>query len=361
LREFLRSAQERKFLFVDGHFEDYRVGFFLAIASKGFIVICFETSSREILTFTPDNHEFNRRSRGFVDFWIQITRELLSNPKLVVSGNLGIPTAYCALLRRYRSFTLLGWCRLTLFSERNRSRLRVLARKFLVLRLDGVLVNGESGASYCKSLKARRLITLYQSSIDEILDCSNRKSIRTNEILRLVFVGRLISVKGLHEFLSSANSSSVKFELTIVGDGIERQSLEQLAKFNNQNVKFLGHKQRSEILDIFINQDALVMPSLGDEWGLVVIEAMSRGLPILGSIHCGAVMEFSRFANIGPTFDPFDPNATRAALENLSNMDEGRLRQIGLDNMNIIKKCRVTQTGMAETLCEALTTQEYLQ
>ena len=354
----LSPIVKKKCIFLDSHFEDYRIGFFRALASKGFLVICFETGSRNILTFYPENPRFHRKSRGFLGLWFQIANELLSNPNLVISGNLGLATAYCSLFRRFGEFTLLGWCRLTIWSERNRSKLRVLARRLLVPRLDGVLVNGESGARYCQSFEVRSITTLYQSSLEELPDFSIRKSNRESSVLRLVFVGRLIPIKGLREFLSSTYSSSAKFELTVIGDGPERQSLEQLANFNNQTVKFLGHKSRSEILEIFKEQDALIMPSLGDEWGLVVIEAMSRGLPILGSIRCGAVMEFNRYGSIGPTFDPLDSNQIRAALEKLSSMEKGRFQQLGRGNINMLKKFQVTQLGMAETLCEVLNKQE---
>jgi glycosyltransferase involved in cell wall biosynthesis len=63
--------------------------------------------------------------------------------------------------------------------------------------------------------------------------------------------------------------------------------------------------------------DVLVFPTLSDEWGLVVNEALACGVPVLGSTYSQAVMELVHDGINGWVFEPDSDNSTTAALDRM--------------------------------------------
>ncbi|MDA8164335.1 MAG: glycosyltransferase family 4 protein [Desulfobacteraceae bacterium] len=106
--------------------------------------------------------------------------------------------------------------------------------------------------------------------------------------LRLLFVGRLISRKGV-KFLLEAVRDLVEENsgnpglLHIAGDGPEARRLRQfcLAHRLEQHVRFLGNVPRERIAVLYRKADVLVLPSLQESHANVVLEAMASGLPII--------------------------------------------------------------------------------
>jgi glycosyltransferase involved in cell wall biosynthesis len=82
---------------------------------------------------------------------------------------------------------------------------------------------------------------------------------------------------------TSDNHGSPRAELVIVGEGPERTQLEALARelgLNGQ-VKFPGWMPRQELLREMTASDVFLFPSLRDGGGLVVVEAMAAGRPVI--------------------------------------------------------------------------------
>jgi glycogen(starch) synthase len=132
----------------------------------------------------------------------------------------------------------------------------------------------------------------------------------TRPVPVLVFLGRIVTTKGLRLLLEAARllqKQNRPFELKIIGDGPERPALEKLAeewKLRKQ-VHFLGRLPDSQVADILAQADLLVVPSLGGEvFGMVLAENMLRGVPILAS-DLGAFVEV--LGDAGRTFKTGDP------------------------------------------------------
>jgi len=132
----------------------------------------------------------------------------------------------------------------------------------------------------------------------------------TRPVPVLIFLGRIVTTKGLPLLLEAARllqQQNRPFELEIIGDGPERAALEKLAqdwKLATQ-VRFLGRLPDSQINDLLAQADLLVVPSLGGEvFGMVIVENMIRGIPILAS-DLGAFVEV--LGDAGRTFKTGDP------------------------------------------------------
>lgn len=103
----------------------------------------------------------------------------------------------------------------------------------------------------------------------------------------VLFVGRLAEKKGVSYLIDAMKNIDAK--LIIVGDGPLRKQLESQSLQYKEKVVFLGSKSHEELKTIYASADVFVAPSItakdGDKegFGLVILEAMASGLPVVGS------------------------------------------------------------------------------
>lgn len=90
-----------------------------------------------------------------------------------------------------------------------------------------------------------------------------------------LIVNRLIPYKRVDLAIKAFNK--LKLPLYIVGSGSEEKKLKRMAK---DNIKFLGQVNDIELLNLYINAKALIMPQVED-FGIVSLEAQSYGVPVI--------------------------------------------------------------------------------
>jgi glycosyltransferase involved in cell wall biosynthesis len=136
----------------------------------------------------------------------------------------------------------------------------------------------------------------------------------------LAFQGRLVTTKGVRLLFEAAGilrKQGQPFELLIIGDGPERDSLVHLARESqlDAQVRFAGRLDDAQLHAALAQSSAVVVPSLGGEvFGLVVAENMLRALPVVAS-DLGAFVEV--LGDAGFTFRTGDAAALAAALSRL--------------------------------------------
>ena len=100
--------------------------------------------------------------------------------------------------------------------------------------------------------------------------------------LRVLFVGSLGQRKGISYLLDAINQLGKQFELTLIGRPTNLcRPLEKALK-THRWIASLPHQQ---ILEEMSRHDVLVFPSLFEGFGLVILEAMSQGLPVITTPH----------------------------------------------------------------------------
>ncbi len=125
------------------------------------------------------------------------------------------------------------------------------------------------------------------------------KQKRTNESTRqfhFVSTGNLIEIKG-YDLLINAFAEVLKkysdCELKIWGDGSEcKWLLGQIGKLGiADKIKFMGRQEREVLAEDYPNEDAFVLPSRAETFGVAYIEAMASGLPVIAT-YCGGPEDF---------------------------------------------------------------------
>lgn len=134
-------------------------------------------------------------------------------------------------------------------------------------------------------------IEIIPNGIDTRFFSPNQKNLLENKwgISRptVLFVGRLVEDKGVR-YLLKAFSEVVKkipeAKLVIVGKGPQERELRKLQeKLDLTNVFFLGALKSRLMPEIYAGCDVLVLPSVHEPFGNVVIEAMASGKPVIGN------------------------------------------------------------------------------
>lgn len=107
-----------------------------------------------------------------------------------------------------------------------------------------------------------------------------------------ISIGSLIHRKGFDLLIEAAskikNSSNCEWEILIIGTGKLEERLNQLIKDKNltNNIKLLGSKTKQQIRAYLSRSHAFVLPSRSETFGVVYIEAMAMGLPVIAT-DCG--------------------------------------------------------------------------
>lgn len=103
---------------------------------------------------------------------------------------------------------------------------------------------------------------------------------------RALFVGNLLDWKGLELALTAfaaASKAHDRLRLTVVGSGPDRARWKSLARDLgvDSKVTWLDWMSRDRLADVYASHQALLFPSLRDSGGMVVLEAMAHGLPVV--------------------------------------------------------------------------------
>lgn len=141
-------------------------------------------------------------------------------------------------------------------------------------------------------LKAKRELH-YHGRIKTIYNGSNFPPVEyarqePHSPFRILSVGRLVQWKGI-DLLIRALDALKDSTLTIVGDGPARNGLENLANTLNvqTRVRFVGAVPHQAVRDMMLDADAFCLPSQGDSFGQVYVEAMSQALPVVACEAAG--------------------------------------------------------------------------
>jgi len=166
---------------------------------------------------------------------------------------------------------------------------------------------------------------------------------------RAIFIGRLVSYKGL-DILLRAMERVPELRLDIVGSGPEGPRLRTLAQALaiTDRVRWYGEYPDEDLPRRMADADFLVLPSVTVEemFGLVVLEAMASGRPVITTAVPSAVREVNAPGETGLEVPLRDVGALAQALETLAR-DPALRKRMGEAGRKRVAG-RFTQAAMAE-------------
>ena len=190
-----------------------------------------------------------------------------------------------------------------------------------------VLVSNSLKEFYNKELRKSQCNCIY---IPNIIDKMPKKvaELKSN---RLISVGRLSPEKGYIDLVKLFNllqKNHPKWTLDIIGDGSEKDRLVRYIDSHNLNDKITLHGFRDkDYIDKMLNQASLyVMTSYTESFGIVLIEAMSHGVPCIAFSSAEGARELINSGSNGYLIKNRNFEAMIKKIEDLMSKPEERKR-----------------------------------
>lgn len=140
-----------------------------------------------------------------------------------------------------------------------------------------------------------------------------------NELPTLLFVGNLVTQKGLKYLLDAKKLMKNYSELMVVGDGPLRRELEDTVNREGiLNVSFLG--ARRDVEHIMPSADVFVLSSVSEGFPITILEALASGLPVVAT-NVGGVQEIVD-ESVGIVVEAGNPSELAKALDYVLENEE---------------------------------------
>jgi glycosyltransferase involved in cell wall biosynthesis len=114
---------------------------------------------------------------------------------------------------------------------------------------------------------------------------AEREFSRPGQPLRVLYAGAVSLKKGVPYLLEAVEPMASQVTLTLVGE-LSPEMPNILKRFRSH--RSLPYLPKNELRGLYREHDVLVMPTLGDSFGFVMVEAMASGLPVIASQNAGA-------------------------------------------------------------------------
>ncbi|MBG6109856.1 rhamnosyl/mannosyltransferase [Flavobacterium sp. CG_9.10] len=194
--------------------------------------------------------------------------------------------------------------------------------KKLLDRADSIVVTSPQLFEASDILKKyREKVTVIPLSFDPKYSLSDCKKYPENRCFKLLFVGKLRKYKGVEYLIKAIETLNVK--LTVVGNGEEQANLEELVdrlKIRDK-VCFIANANDEKLAQEYLSSDLFILPSINEAeaFGVVQLEAMANGLPVINTRLDSGVPFVSLHDYSGITVEPENSAALQLAIEKIIN------------------------------------------
>lgn len=277
------------------------------------------------VTRVPNN--FVRAPHKYATLWIWFRLRRLNPQAVLVSGNFPranlVAIAWAFLYNR----DLYYLADSNLLDKRNLQQnwFIYIINRFIFRRAKRILCIGARNREYY-------LKYIQKSELDNVIVAFPLPHLHEKfesvlhspkESFDFLVVCRLEKVKAVDQVIKAFSMLSGNYlarsRLKIVGDGSSRELLERQAQMLGlkDKVEFLGSIASDKMPDIYASANVLVVASSDEPWGLVVNEAMSVGLPVVGPFWIGSFADLVVNGETGFITLTNDPKDLSVAMEAL--------------------------------------------
>lgn len=225
----------------------------------------------------------------------------------------------------------------TAYVERNSPFWRSLYRRIMGIPVDYFLINGtltenylNDGLHFKNTPKVKGCMCAdsfgLSKAVSKVTDDDKQtlhEQLNLLAGLTFLFVGQLVDRKGVKELLAVWDKHNAKYpedNLLVIGEGILEQTLkEKFAK--DKTIHIMGGINYDELYKYYALCDVFIMPTLEDNWCLVIPEAMACGKPVACSIYNGGHYELVQNGVNGYKFDPLNSDSIIETLAKFHQVD----------------------------------------
>lgn len=229
----------------------------------------------------------------------------------------------------------------TAYVERHSPKWRSLYRRIVGIPVNYFLINGTLTEEYlnrglgfkrtpkikgCMSADSFGLAQAVSSFSKEQKE-NLRKELKLNPGFTFLFVGQMVERKGIRELLAVWNQHIQKHpqdNLVVIGIGVLEEKLKQQYA-SEDSIHILGAINYDILYQYYAICDVFIMPTLEDNWCLVIPEAMACGKPVACSIYNGGHYELVQDGINGYKFDPLNSDSILKTLDKFHHTDLSKM------------------------------------
>lgn len=284
-------------------------------------------------------------------------------PDLIIINEFSLVSIYALIYAnviRRKTRTLLLVESAPAFKESKLlNKVKIFQRKLVTFFSDAILTNNSAGLEYLintlcvknsKITTAPYLVSFPPSVTKKI------PTDRKDQSIHFLYVGRLVSQKGIQHAINAISMlpEEAKKQLIyhVVGDGPFLPMLKKqiVAQGLEKNIILHGRIDYDRVQAFYLDADALLFPTLLDYRALAPFEAMSFGLPILGSIYDGGHHETVKDGVNGYLLDPKNEHQM---VEKIAFLIRNRTELIHFSKASITMAKKYDYPSAKKTLLEA--------
>lgn len=253
------------------------------------------------------------------------------------SPDLGfISSIHCSLYR----ISIINTYHGISFNDKGYFLVKRKLEEFLIKcsNFDKIIIKDKNSLDGFRKLKIRNVGYL-PNAID--LDLFQRKRHRINKKTIFLFTGRIEKEKGLDYLIHAVDKLKQKekgFKVLLIGKGLDQKYFQELVTSLKLEgyIKFLGVKNKNELIDYYFNSDVFISTSLHESFPITVIEAWAAKLPVIIS-NVGGVSTICKDRENAVIIDPKNQRNIMEAMVALIKNPELRKR-LGENGRKLVEK-----------------------
>lgn len=302
-------------------------------------------------------HKLGFEDELYVHFpYDTISRLRRIRPNIILSYELGFRSLASWFYAKSHGAKLALCVCVSEHTEQGRGVIRYGLRKWLLRQANAVTYNGPSCRRYLEKLGVDTdKLHYFPYATSDQFQYLGPTTRQPQDDHRLLYIGQLSDRKGIMLLLSGLGEYCLrqpdrKLHLTIIGTGDREPNIRALPIPHNLNVRMLGHLNYEQICSEMSQHGALIFPTLADEWGLVVNEALQAGLPVIGSVYSQAVTTLIEENLNGWQFTPDQSETLFHALDQFFAHDNQSLEPLREAAQKTVKD--ITSPNVANLLVD---------
>ena len=278
--------------------------------------------------------EIDRDENGYGNNFTYLSPKIIGDllrlrPHVIFTSSFGVWTILAlVLMPLFRWRVIIAYEGSSPGVDYRHSAARLFVRRLMVKLSAACLSNSRAGGEYLTEIlqadKERVFVQPYEIPDEHTLPGSDAVAEpllgREQQRPIFLFVGQVIPRKGLALLLKACAALQArgydKYTIQVVGNGPQQSELEAFCREHalSDRIQWVGRVPFDRIGTYFKNADVFVLPTLEDTWGVVTLEAMLLGKPILCSTGAGTA-ELVAPGDNGYIFAPDDTEQLAALMQ----------------------------------------------
>jgi glycosyltransferase involved in cell wall biosynthesis len=302
-------------------------------------------------------------SQGFIVASPIIALDLARyRPDIIIASAFSLWTLIALLLKPfYRWKVIVVYDGFSPNTSYKATSLRSIIRSIMGRYIDAFIANNHGAENYlAKTLNLPSDKVLCYPYLTSDIKVLKEKSVRidTEQPLEkpiFIYVGRLVERKGIKALFAACalleKQGYTSYSLLIIGEGDQQAELKVFSNNLSAQIIWTGWVEYQQLGDYFQFADIFVFPSYEDVWGMVVLEAMALGKPVLCSKWAGS-MEMIDPGQNGYIFDPHKPEELATLMQQCIDYPE-MVAEVGTNAQKTLSQYSPSAT--AQTIADLST------